>query len=1502
MTDVSGNTTSQYAVIAPISVSTDISPSRQTRESSNKFLQEHTIISELKKKDRVTGKLKYVDVEFNNVATEQRAETTKKEGPRNNMNYEDWTVPRARPRKQPPPPPPTKPKSVSKAKSLAQIVVPVDTAISGETVKTKARCASESDTVEDEQHQQNQPQVQYPVNSLRRPSRKAPPPPKQLHPVQNDKESVAVTRQKAKSPKPLHGNIGSDKDTTDLPPPSPKQRRAFSSEKEIVEEGSLESNKVKRTSSFKEAKALRPVRKAPPPPNKSTEYINVVKDDDDATFSTFFVSHKKAQSMSYENVVCDDIATSSPSTMPQSQAYENVKKGRRVHNSDEGRHRGSNNSYENVESTRQAIENKLNKHKSASVDMNLVDTSSHQQVTPNGNGGISYQKHTNKRKSVKKRPNISPPHSPPPPPPEPPGRFPMSPPEATSELTAASSSPPCSKKLNRPSAPPPPPPGKSRVSSTPPPRPPPPPDEMEPPNFTPPPPPGVMQPPDFSPPPPPGVTEPPNFTPPPPPGVTQPPNFTPPPPPRPPPPVEETDPEPLTAEHLMSTRQHDTIPPHVERTSLKLSNNALSQVENSVTPPGIKGDEQVFTTGPKTKPFSPPLIMAKKPFTLPPASPPPPPPSSSSLSPTMVLPEMSSDQKRVSFESAGVGSPSISTSSEASFYGQQVIRQQHNGDVDKNDLHIDIITNYTASADFFGQPSRELDPITEYADTESSGSVYIARTVSEEVLDWNSDQQLSADNSPDLKRLGGDSTPESASKKKIKSPLVEMSTTATENGVSFDSQEANHRTDDGRNINDTVEQLSPDDSSLSKESKKSGANPFWYRESMIMAVGRGNALHGYPSKKRPVPPPRGPVSPPVIENMNSSPARIGRPPDNTEVTEDMENSEVEISLAYTDSTSSRSSSGPCPIPLPRNNKDTKSSPPAAPPRDRSSLSSSPARNPERSRAAFSRVRAASFLTVSAGKELNTVTVVYMGSKQVDQYVGQINNIARDLSEKQASPMIMYIATEKIRLAAPDSNVLFASFAVENILLTTLCSINKRIVGMLVWKSRALPSWHLIRCTDNLVAGSVLESIQMACETVKSDEITEVRPLSQASLLSNGSSDGLSEQQKLLDLFRKFPAIFIDNVKVGSAISVNEIIGNSLRNLLPSNSVEIELWLSIYQVRLINLSTGMLFAQHDMSDIKLFGTLARDKRYLGIVVGNSEKKQPMICVILRCKTLSHVVTILSYLREACQVSFHENSDNSTATLWSDRGDDAEEPMTKSEDDDDDDDEDQFALEILKSFSGQSKSNTISSPISGRKTFKERLKTLKGTLTGTFDRSSLSSSTPFSLPAESTFKSHIQGTSEGDSPATSPASKKSHLGLLSNPEEYAKFTMCYIGSATLEGVVTGSTAYDALQVIEEGGVAAGAALVPKNQISFVASAMGVTLIDPTQKMFFTRHYPKNQIEAFLRGPDKSNILGFVTKMTGFDEKFKCHLFKEVVEPLTQIYSAVEYWLKLDSETLV
>jgi len=1062
-----------------------------------------------------------VDVEFNNSST--REQTTKKKvfkSAKSSNDFEDWTVPRAKPRKQPPPPPTTKPKPVSKAKSVAQIVVP-EAVVSGETVKTKARCVSESDTTDEQQ----QSQGQQPVSSLRRPNRKAPPPPKQPSRVQNEKESVAPTTQNKSPPE----RTTSEKDMVDSVPLSPKQRRAHSSEKEIMDPLSPEQHQVKRTSSFKEIKVLRPVRKAPPPPNKSTEYINVVKDDDDVTFSTFFVSRKKAQSLSYENVLVDETDESSTGEVSQLQGY--VGRGRKLYKSDECQLSNKNHSYENVATTH-TIENKLNEvfTRPNNADMNKVDgidngSSIHQQESPRSNGGTKYQRQSIKKKSIRKKRNISPPHSPPPspphspppPPPESSGGPPMSPPEATSELTTASSPPLYSKKLKRPLAPPPPPPGMTRKPKVPPPQPPPsdeaqsanippPPDETQiiteegplpqtpPPDGTQPAPSTAEQsmlrgPPNFKPPPPSlteqvGVKGPPNFKPPaPPPPAEQlmlkgPPNFKPPPPP--------------PAEQLLKE------PPNFKPPLPPPSELIHASEENTIAPSEANGEEQILTTVStlsKTNPLSPPLIMARKPLTLPPETPPPPPPApptndtlmtatvSSSL--TVTTPGTPNEQKHVSFEAPNsdveFAEEDSSSSSEGSLHQEQLIRQQHNGDA-HNDLHV---TNYVTPPNFFSQPAGELDPITEYADTESSGSMYITRTVSNEALVWTSDgQQMSADNSSEMKRFDGDSTSDnSKSRKLLKSPLVEMN---TQNGVS----------DHEVNSHNAIEHQLDDDSSALGERKASGTNPFWYRESMIMAVGRGNALRGLPSKKRPpVPPPRDSkmVEPPVIENLQSSPARIRRGPEDTPFTKNEESTEeVEVSVAYTDSSSSSNSSSTCPVPPPRSIKEPKPSPPAVPPRDRSSSSTSPARNPEKSKAAFTRVRAASFLTVSAGKELNTVNAMYMGCKQVDQFLGEINSIARDLSEKAAFPMIFYIATEKIRLAAPDSNVLFASFAVENILATTLCTINKRIVGMLVWKSRTLPSWHLIRCSDNLVAGSVLESIQMACETVKSDEITEVR--------------------------------------------------------------------------------------------------------------------------------------------------------------------------------------------------------------------------------------------------------------------------------------------------------------------------------------------------------------------------------------------------------------------------
>jgi len=1018
MTDASSGTTSQYAVIAPISFSSDISPSRQTRESSNVFLQEHTVLSELKNRERSKGKLKYVDLELNYVDHESREE--EEVFKRDNPNKEDWTFPRPKARKTPPPV--VKPKPISKAKSTAQIPLSGDRR--SPEAPVKQRTSSESDTV-------------APPSNVKRPSRKAPPPPRQVQQVQCDKKLTEVP-----SAQPTSNGI---KETVQ-PPPS---LRSQSSDRELglVKSPSPPLASKELVDGVQQPRAsppqFRPVRKAPPPPNRSTEYVNVVNGSKEDNDVTFFASHKKSQSLGYVNVSpssnrASSVPRSRVSASPQhSDEYENVVKESVFHKSDEEiAHRSQ--EYENV--VVQSTESKPNNSSSESKQ-NVVDGGSgvcqYQGTTPKSKEN-TYPRQGTKRKSVKKKKIISPPHSPPPPPP--PGVPTL--PETIDEVIGSLPPPP-----SRPTAPAPSPPTTARR-----------------PNAPPPPPPDMTQTSSLQ--------------------VVLPP-------PPPPPPVESTPTK------LSSSKSPDV--PHVTATQIPVVHNSEPPSEVDIAVPlDVKTTQVPLINKPTSYKLSPDFSksnLAKRPPTSPPSMPPPPPPTFPSAFPATPP----GNGEHVAFiKSSDVESGEDSNTASAS--ETSVLQQEEDcnkGDEVASKLFEEAnIDSTNASTYFVRQSSRELEPITEYANTESSGSVYITRTVSSEALDWTSDdQKLSLEN---LNRGngGGDSSSSEdfrprRAPQNVESPLIstrEMSKTVshqthteTDNGV--DNVEAHSQ-----------EEHTFDDTLLKNKAATSTVNPFWHRESMMKAVTDSNVVNHTSTRLPPVPPPRSTtLGPTLIQDLPASPARVRSSKDKS-LQPDGDDGDIEIDLAYVEdsltSTSSSNSGGPVPPPRYKPHSYTaeelKPPPPAAPPRDRSSMTA-----PPKGARQLTRVRAASFLTVSAGKELNTVSVNYMGSKQVDHYVGQINDIARELQEKPPTPIILYIATEKIRLAAPNTTVLKASFAVENILAATLCAINKRIVGILVWKSRTLPSWHLIRCPDNLVAVGVLESVQMACETVKSDEIMEV---------------------------------------------------------------------------------------------------------------------------------------------------------------------------------------------------------------------------------------------------------------------------------------------------------------------------------------------------------------------------------------------------------------------------
>lgn len=129
-----------------------------------------------------------------------------------------------------------------------------------------------------------------------------------------------------------------------------------------------------------------------------------------------------------------------------------------------------------------------------------------------------------------------------------------------------------------------------------------------------------------------------------------------------------------------------------------------------------------------------------------------------------------------------------------------------------------------------------------------------------------------------------------------------------------------------------------------------------------------------------------------------------------------------------------------------------------------------------------------------------------------------------------------------------------------------------------------------------------------------------------------------------------------------------------------------------------------------------------------------------------------------------------------------------------------------------------------------------------------------------------------------------------------EEYARFSVHYVGSATLDPPFTTNSIIKALQVFSQSGVAGGKAAVPKNVISMQISALSIMLIDKKHKLFINRNYPRKQIVGYCMHPLDHAYFSFATHRPGFSD-LKVHVFMQLSEPLTQLLDSLNFWLQMD-----
>ena len=127
---------------------------------------------------------------------------------------------------------------------------------------------------------------------------------------------------------------------------------------------------------------------------------------------------------------------------------------------------------------------------------------------------------------------------------------------------------------------------------------------------------------------------------------------------------------------------------------------------------------------------------------------------------------------------------------------------------------------------------------------------------------------------------------------------------------------------------------------------------------------------------------------------------------------------------------------------------------------------------------FQRSRKVSFHHCSAGEAMGQFRADYLGSKEVDNYIGMVNSVARQLVDQRPAEVIAYVSSQKVRLApSKNESVLFKSFAIKDILMVEKCAINKRIIGIVVWKFKTRPpTCHILRCSDEIVSKSLYEAV------------------------------------------------------------------------------------------------------------------------------------------------------------------------------------------------------------------------------------------------------------------------------------------------------------------------------------------------------------------------------------------------------------------------------------------
>ena len=87
-----------------------------------------------------------------------------------------------------------------------------------------------------------------------------------------------------------------------------------------------------------------------------------------------------------------------------------------------------------------------------------------------------------------------------------------------------------------------------------------------------------------------------------------------------------------------------------------------------------------------------------------------------------------------------------------------------------------------------------------------------------------------------------------------------------------------------------------------------------------------------------------------------------------------------------------------------------------------------------------------------------------------------------------------------------------------------------------------------------------------------------------------------------------------------------------------------MWISLAQVKLVDSTKNpeVIYATHDTSNIRAIGVSSNDNRFVGYTFKQDGKH--LTCCVLWCHSAGLMVSLVSYLCQACQITFHQKGNS------------------------------------------------------------------------------------------------------------------------------------------------------------------------------------------------------------------------------------------------------------------